>query len=524
MAKKKEKLSSILRVMSYMKIVIDEGVDVDPGGNYLINVGYIRVSTDKQADEGYGLEVQEHKVVTYCKSMGYKNLVMFIDDGYTGTKMTDRPALAAVMAMIDQFNDGESNIRIDSFIVPRMDRLGRTLLGTLQFIQDYIVCARDAKQSTVNRNKEDINFISVAEPACSVSPNNAQGKFLLTLFASLAEYDRDLIVRKLKDGMIARVEEGKWPGGGMTPYGYYYDEKADTLIVIPEQADKIREVFRLYIEEKMSPAKIATRLGFKGEKIVINILKRKSLTGCIEYKGKEYKGLHDPIIPLERWEEAQFEFEKRSVHRSDSEHLLSGLLICGECGSKMRYQKWNKHGDCKIVCYSTQKSTRESKPYLVKNGECTQERFWASDVEESVIQTLFSLEYLVKESTQKSPAFIDPVESIERELKSVKTKLSKLFDLEDDFDDDILREKIQTLSARKRELERQLKDETSVSAMQKKLSHTKKLLNNLKDAWPQMTPAEQQSTCRELIDKVIITKESGIELKLKLINIVGYPQ
>ena len=112
MARKKLTLGSILDVMPYMKIAIDEQVDTDAEGNYLVNFGYLRVSTDKQADEGYGLDIQENKVVTYCKSMGYKNLVLFIDDGYTGTKMTDRPALAAVMAFIDKFNDERIKLKI----------------------------------------------------------------------------------------------------------------------------------------------------------------------------------------------------------------------------------------------------------------------------------------------------------------------------------------------------------------------------------------------------------------------------
>ena len=134
----------------------------------------------------------------------------------------------------------------------------------------------------------------------------------------------------------------------------------------------------------------------------------------------------------------------------------------------MRYQKWNKYGDCKIVCYSTQKSTRESKPYLVKSDSCSQERFWASDVEDAVAEALFEMSYLANTEDTKAPVYIDPFEAIEKELKAVKSKLSKLLDLEDDFDDDILREKIQTLSSRKRELERQLSDEQTRQSLQKR--------------------------------------------------------
>ena len=61
------KLENILDLKSYMKIAIDEKVEKDADGNYLVNFGYLRVSTDKQADEGYGLDVQE-KTVIKCKS------------------------------------------------------------------------------------------------------------------------------------------------------------------------------------------------------------------------------------------------------------------------------------------------------------------------------------------------------------------------------------------------------------------------------------------------------------------------
>lgn len=512
--KKKTKLANIIELMPFMRIVIDEAVETDENGNFLINVGYLRVSTDRQAELGYGLDIQENEIVRYCRNNGIKNLVLFIDDGYTGTKMKDRPALAEIMEMIKQFNKGISNIRIDSLIVARIDRLGRTLLGTLQFIQDYIVSAKDSKNSEINTNKEDINFISVAENYCRVEKNNPQGKFLLMLFASLAEFDRDLIVKKLKDGMIARVEEGKWPGGGNIPYGYTYNNKTGVLEIVPEEAAKIKELFRLYIDEKMSPMKISMRLGFKGEKIVLNILRRKSLTGCIEYKGKEYRGLHEPIIDLDTWERAQDEIASRAVTRTDSEYLLSGLLHCGECGARMRYQKWNKYGDCRIVCYSTQKSTRETKPYMVK-GECAQERFWAADVENAVVSELFRLKYISR-SNEKSVAQINAMDVMTQELKKVNAKLSKLYDLDTDDDDDILVQKIAELRSQKKELERQINEEISRASVSKKVTRAKTIIKNLETQWPKMNTMERQSVIRELVEKVVIHKDRRIEVKVKL--------
>lgn len=513
---KNVKLSTILDMQHFMKIVIDDVVEVDADGNFLINVGYLRVSTDRQAEQGFGLEIQEKSLVNYCRAHGFTNLVLFIDDGYTGTKWENRPALNEIKALIQDFNEGQSNVRITSFIVPRIDRLGRSLYGTLQFIQECIV-NRHESTSPKNKNKEDIDFVSVAESYHFFERNNPQGKFLFSFFASLAEFDRDQIVGKLRDGKQARLRSGKWPGGGNIPYGYHYDSDAGTLIIVPEQAEKIREVFRLYIEEKMSPQKIATRLGFKGEKIVTNILKRKSLTGCIIHKGEEYQGLHEPIISLDRWMEAQDEFAKRSVHRGDSEYLLSGLLQCGECGAKMRYQKWNKNGDCKLVCYSTQKSTRENKAYLSKSDDCPLDKFWASDIENAVISTLFEMSYLGNEDEKKAENYYNPMAALQAEHKKESAALNRLYSIMDDDDpDDILLERIQTKRQRLREIERQLSDEAERAAVLRKIKKAKDIFRNLKSAWPHMTPKEKQSVCQELIERVVVYQNHTIDVKLRL--------
>lgn len=507
---RKHKLKNILSLERYMKIAIDDYIEMDDNGDYAINVGYLRVSTDKQADEGYGLEIQEQAVIEFCHRCGFKNLVLFIDDGFTGTKM-DRPALNGIVKMIENYNDGKTHFKINAMIIPRIDRLGRTLLGTLQFIQDYIVAEKEAKNTTKNRNKESIEFYSVGESYCRVEKNNPQSTLLLGLFATLAEYDRDQIVKKLKDGMLARVSKGKWMGGGRVPYGYSYDKKLGKLIVVPEEAEKIREVYRLYIEEHVSPQKIADRLGFKGERIVSEILKRKSLTGCLIYLDKEYEGEHEAIISLERWQEAQDEIEKRSIHRAQSNYLLSGLVHCAECGAKMRYQKWGK--GVKIVCYSTQKS----KSYLVKDENCENKGFWADDIENAVIDTLFQFSFKANNQNKKTQTNIDPVEELEKNLKTAKLGLSRLYDLfmDGNEEDAILFEKISKQKEHIRQLEKEIAEEIKTQNIKRKIDKANLTLSSLKDTWAFMTAVEKQSTCQELISKIIVSKDGNVKVYLK---------
>ena len=71
------KLSKLVELKRFMSIPIDGFVEQDKNGNYLINIGYIRVSTDKQADEGYGLTVQTNHIVDYCQRNCLSSLLLF---------------------------------------------------------------------------------------------------------------------------------------------------------------------------------------------------------------------------------------------------------------------------------------------------------------------------------------------------------------------------------------------------------------------------------------------------------------
>src|ERR1700730_10653270 len=81
-------------------------------------VGYVRVSTDEQADSGLGLAAQRTTVAAEAERRGW-TLVAVHEDALSG-KSLDRPGLAAALAAIEA---GEAA----GIVVAKLDRLSRSL-------------------------------------------------------------------------------------------------------------------------------------------------------------------------------------------------------------------------------------------------------------------------------------------------------------------------------------------------------------------------------------------------------------
>ena len=182
-------------------IAIDGEITPDRDGNYLVNAGYIRVSTDKQADEGFGLEIQREQIEKYCTQNNLRNLVLFVDDGYTGTKL-ERPALKKFFSMLEEYRSENSKIGFSRFIIPRIDRIARSLRGALDFIYEHLMPTNDAKKKS-NYTDEDIDFISISENI-TFEKKYPQSIFMLNMYSSIVELDRSMIVDELKSSRAAR--------------------------------------------------------------------------------------------------------------------------------------------------------------------------------------------------------------------------------------------------------------------------------------------------------------------------------
>ena len=326
---------------------------------------YLRVSTDRQAEEGYSIAIQKERLTAYAHSLfGSENVKLeyFIDDGYSGGNL-ERPEMQRMIGLI---RSGVGS----HVVVYKLDRLSRSQKDTLYLIEDVFLA-------------HDVAFVSMLESFNTATPFGRAVVGILSVFAQL---ERENIFERTRSGMQKRVESGLWMGGGRVPFGYDYDREQG-ILVPNRDADTVRAVYDLYIQG-YALQHIANLLGLKYERLAAQILTRKSNAGVIVYNGKEYPGRHEPIVSMETYETAMRLLRERSAKRmvTKTDHLLTGLVRCGVCGAKMRYIKWGKDSS-RLMCYSREKS----KPYLVRDPNCDNEPADADAIERIVTEDLFAM-------------------------------------------------------------------------------------------------------------------------------------
>ena len=154
---------------------------------------YVRVSTEEQAVEGFSIDAQIQELTTFCKRNGDTIVAEYKDEGYSGKSM-DRPQL---QKLLSDCQSGSFN----RVLVRDVSRLSRKLYHVLTVMEIF--------------DKNGIGFFSTNENTDYSSP---QGKAMLQVFGSFAEFQRNQIVDNVKMGMMQRAKEGKWNGGRVLGY------------------------------------------------------------------------------------------------------------------------------------------------------------------------------------------------------------------------------------------------------------------------------------------------------------------
>lgn len=291
---------------------------------------YCRVSSEKQAKEGNGLDSQEHRCREYAASLGVEVENVFRDEGISGSLFA-RPAMKSLIKYLDQHWQTKYIVIFDD-----LKRFARDVEVHIKLKSQ--LRNRDAKLECLNYHFDD----------------SAEGEFVETIFAAQNQLERKQNRRQVCQKMKARIERGYWCFTAPAGYEYRKDkEHGKLLFPIHSITDAIAEGLREFADNRLAKQidllefyrskNLDKLLGWK--KIDLNFAKRVITevlyTGEIEYPEwgiPRRLGHHERIITPETFGKIKDKIKRRERKPRETDNLefpLRRVVSCSICGKPM---------------------------------------------------------------------------------------------------------------------------------------------------------------------------------------------
>lgn len=186
---------------------------------------YLRVSTESQADGGFGLQVQEETGRQWLRSGRHRLVEVCTDAGRSGTlDVGERAGLARALALV-------AADRADGIVVHRLDRLARDVILQEQLLAE------------LHRLGKELRSCSPAEDEnLAHTPDDPTRALVRRILGSIATYEREVIRLRLRSGRVRKQLAGGYVGGP-PPYGWA--AVRGDLIPVPDEQRTIRLIRRL---------------------------------------------------------------------------------------------------------------------------------------------------------------------------------------------------------------------------------------------------------------------------------------
>ena len=179
-------------------------------------IGYIRVSTQKQAVEGVSLDAQRAKIEAWCPANDYELAGIHCDEGISGTK-SDRDGLLSAMA-----EAGKGT----ALVVYSLSRLTRSTKNLISFGDKL--------------EKQGADLISLTE---KIDTTTVAGKMVFRMLGVLNEFERDQVSERTKAALAHKKETNQVYNH--TPYGYTHSgetlQKNEAEAAVAAQAVKLHK-------------------------------------------------------------------------------------------------------------------------------------------------------------------------------------------------------------------------------------------------------------------------------------------
>jgi site-specific DNA recombinase len=181
-------------------------------------VGYVRVSTDKQADQGVSLDAQAEKIRAMAVVHG-ADLVDIIVDGGESAKSLKRPGMAKLLAMVDAG-------KVQTVIIAKLDRLTRSVRDLCELLERF--------------ERRGVALVSVAE---SLDTGSAAGRLVLNIMAAVSQWEREAIGERTRDALKHKRANGERVGN--IAYGSRLADDGVHVEDDPGERDVLAEICRL---------------------------------------------------------------------------------------------------------------------------------------------------------------------------------------------------------------------------------------------------------------------------------------
>jgi len=292
---------------------------------------YVRVSTEEQAQEGFSIRAQEQKLKDYARIKDWSIYNIYIDEGISGKNITERPA---INNMINDIKDGH----VKNVVVFKIDRLTRNTADLIYLIDLF--------------NEYACAFNSLSE---SIDTQTPSGRMFIKIIGIFAEFERENIAERVRLGHERKVREGYSLCCLHSSYGYDRKKGQKIQTINEEQAVIVRQIYNWFVNDNVSLTGIAKRLNVMNVTTkhgkywvpgtVKLLLQNCNYAGKVRYhmnnkeKNFEVDGLHEPIISIELYEQAQERISKmKKITRTKKprdENYYLGFLFCPKCGNRI---------------------------------------------------------------------------------------------------------------------------------------------------------------------------------------------
>lgn len=284
---------------------------------------YCRKSTLNDADDqAPGVMVQEDACRKFAHEQDLGSIALYIDDGISGKAGVHRPGFERLRSDIEAGT-------VTAVICWRSDRLSRDQLDLLVF--NRLIRSRG------------VTSYSVAEGG-KIDLESAAGRMFAGIRGVFGAYEREVISERVQAKQRYQAEQGLVLPGRYRLFGY--EDKLRTTID-PAEAKTVRQLAEDFTNGRplyalavdLNNRGITKPLGNKWEpKDIRRTLSNPAYTGLRQFKGEIVaEGSWPRIIERNLWDRLQLELQRRKGRQriTKASHLLSGLLYCANCHTKL---------------------------------------------------------------------------------------------------------------------------------------------------------------------------------------------